>query len=164
MIVHSQTFGHQIIKPVLMLLGETSHEAIALLLTTAILESDLNILPVNSGADQYGIYQLTADMHQRTWDTALAADPDSASIVRGLASQRSFLEQPHLELTSNLSYATAIVWFYYSLSVNGLISNYPTKKISTIWCKLFHHPSSDENLDKFSHLYSSFLQTLQQAA
>jgi hypothetical protein len=37
-----------------------------------------------------------------------------ASLVRGLASQHDFLSQPHAELATNLSYATAIAWFMYT--------------------------------------------------
>ena len=34
--------------------------------------------------------------------------------VRGMASQRDFLCQPHVELTTNLRYATAIAWGVYA--------------------------------------------------
>jgi len=58
----------------------------------------------------YGIFQIDVPSHQRVWDKYLAFNPELASKVRGLASQREFLKQPHLELATNLSYATAIAW------------------------------------------------------
>lgn len=58
----------------------------------------------------YGIYQIDAALHHKLWNQHLAFDPDLASKIRGLASQREFLNNPHIELTTNLSYATAIAW------------------------------------------------------
>lgn len=58
----------------------------------------------------YGIYQIDAALHHKVWNRHLAFDPDLASKIRGLASQREFLNNPHIELTTNLSYATAIAW------------------------------------------------------
>ena len=37
-------------------------------------------------------------------------NPEMASRVRGLASQRAFLSDPDAELQTNLSYCTAIAW------------------------------------------------------
>lgn len=56
----------------------------------------------------YGLFHITAEQHTRLWDTVLVKTPDLASTVRGLASQRQFLKSPHLELCTNLIYATAI--------------------------------------------------------
>lgn len=61
-------------------------------------------------AKNYGIFQIDAPSHQRVWDKYLAFNPELASNIRGLASQHAFLKHPHLELTTNLSYATAIAW------------------------------------------------------
>lgn len=60
-----------------------------------------------------GIFAIDAALHQRVWNQHLAFDPDLASKIRGLASQREFLNNPHIELTTNLSYATAIAWTVY---------------------------------------------------
>jgi hypothetical protein len=60
-----------------------------------------------------GIYHIDSLTHQRVWDKYLAFHPDLASKIRGLASQRAFLINPHLELTTNLRYATAIAWIIY---------------------------------------------------
>lgn len=57
-----------------------------------------------------GLYPIDADLHQRVWDQYLAFNPDLASRIRGLASQHEFLNHPHSELNTNLSYATAIAW------------------------------------------------------
>ena len=61
--------------------------------------------------DKYpGIYPIDAALHMRLWNQCLAFNPDLASRIRGLASQREFLNNPHPELTLNLRYATAIAW------------------------------------------------------
>jgi len=51
----------------------------------------------------------------------LAFHPDLASRIRGLASQRAFLEDPHSELATNLCYATAIAWVMYILHPQELV-------------------------------------------
>ncbi|ASP39313.1 hypothetical protein CHH28_11770 [Bacterioplanes sanyensis] len=57
-----------------------------------------------------GLYPIDAALHLRLWDHCLAFEPDLASRIRGLASQREFLNNPHPELMINLRYATAIAW------------------------------------------------------
>ncbi len=62
-----------------------------------------------------GPYNIDSNSHQMVWDKFLAFHPDLASRIRGLASQRAFLEDPHSELATNLCYATAIAWVMYIL-------------------------------------------------
>lgn len=62
-----------------------------------------------------GPYAIDSHTHQLVWDKYLAFHPDLASRIRGLASQRAFLEDPHSELKTNLCYATAIAWVVYIL-------------------------------------------------
>jgi hypothetical protein len=57
-----------------------------------------------------GLFNITAAQHRDLWDRYLAFNPDLASRVRGLASQRAFLSDPDSELQTNLSYCTAIAW------------------------------------------------------
>lgn len=59
------------------------------------------------------LYPIDSAMHRVVWDQHLAYDPDRASLIRGLASQRQFLVDPDTELTTNLAYATAIAWASY---------------------------------------------------
>jgi len=59
------------------------------------------------------IYPIDTGMHRIIWDQHLAFDPDRASLIRGLASQRQFLNDPDTELKTNLAYATAIAWALY---------------------------------------------------
>jgi hypothetical protein len=76
-----------------------------------VLES-MVLLSSNFGGhpDGLGLYGITPAQHRDIWDNYLAFRPDLASDVRGLASQRRFLELPDLELIANLAYATAIAW------------------------------------------------------
>ena len=60
--------------------------------------------------DGLGLFNITAAQHRDLWDRYLAFNPDLASRVRGLASQRAFLTDPDGELQTNLSYCTAIAW------------------------------------------------------
>lgn len=62
-----------------------------------------------------GPYEIDANSHQLVWDKYLAFHPDLASRIRGLASQRAFLEDPHSELATNLCYSTAIAWVVFIL-------------------------------------------------
>ncbi|MBV6289385.1 hypothetical protein [Pseudomonas aegrilactucae] len=97
-----------VIRPTLLYLGRQCPCAEALLLGVAASQSGMgNALHDHRG---HGLYRIAELRHQSLWDQFLARDPDLASLVRGLASQHAFLSGPHLELTVNLRYATAIAW------------------------------------------------------
>ena len=102
-----------IIRPTLTYLGKHSQAAENLLVAIAQIHAreDNDGSPHSSTA--YGIYQIDVPTHQRIWDKYLAFDCDLASKIRGLASQREFLNNPHIELATNLSYSTAIAWAVY---------------------------------------------------
>ena len=65
--------------------------------------------------DSYGLFHIKEEQHSEIWDHYLVKNPDLASTVRGLASQRQFLHTPHTELCTNLNYATAIAAFALSI-------------------------------------------------
>ncbi|PXX74410.1 MULTISPECIES: hypothetical protein [Pseudomonas] len=97
-----------VIRPTLIYLGNHSRTAESLLLGIAASQSALgSALHDRRG---HGLYRIAEPRHQALWDHYLALDPERASLVRGLASQHAFLSGPHLELTVNLRYATAIAW------------------------------------------------------
>lgn len=97
-----------VIRPTLIYLSRHCASAEALLLGIAASQSALgSALHDRRG---YGLYRIGELRHQSLWDKFLARDPDLASLIRGLASQHAFLSGPHLELTVNLRYATAIAW------------------------------------------------------
>ena len=73
-----------------------------------------------------GIFRITAAQHRDLWDRYLAFNPEIASRVRGLASQRAFLSDPDSELQTNLSYCTAIAWLMYQRS--GLAAAEPQQQ------------------------------------
>jgi len=99
-----------IIRPTLNYLGKYSQAAENLLVAIAQINAANHHQqdPLNSKA--YGLFQIDVPTHQRVWDKHLAFDSELASKIRGLASQREFLNNPHIELATNLSYATAIAW------------------------------------------------------
>lgn len=94
-----------VIRPTLGYLGKTSAAAENLLTAIALLQQQQ---PRGSTAGQ--LYPVDSGLHQKVWNQYLAFEPDIASRIRGLASQREFLNNPHSELRTNLSYATAIAW------------------------------------------------------
>lgn len=97
-----------VIRPTLIYLGRHCATAESLLLGIAASQSALgSALHDRRG---HGLYRIAEHRHQALWDHYLALDPERASLVRGLASQHAFLSGPHLELTVNLRYATAIAW------------------------------------------------------
>lgn len=121
-----------VIRPTLITLNKYSQAAENLLLAIALVKQE-NSHRLNSSCDKnYGIFQIDVPSHQRVWDKYLAFNPDLASKIRGLASQREFLIHPHLELATNLSYATAIAWVLYlaypqaKKSKNSLITKIET--------------------------------------
>ncbi len=63
--------------------------------------------------DGLGVFHITASQHRDIWDRYLAFNPEVASRIRGLASQRAFLSNPEQELQTNLGYAAAIAWLLY---------------------------------------------------
>lgn len=104
----------QVIRPTLMNLGSWNPATEQFLLAAAINAPSLGLFsPSNDGL---GIYRITSAQHRDIWDQYLAYNPELASRVRGLASQRSFLVNPDSELQTNLSYCTAIAWLLYQQS------------------------------------------------
>ncbi len=106
--IAARDLNQHVIRPTLLYLNSQSVAAEALLLGIAACQSSLGAELDNHNG--YGLYRISAFHHQHLWDDHLAGSPDLASRVRGLASQHAFLGAPHLELTVNLRYATAIAW------------------------------------------------------
>lgn len=99
-----------VIRPTLIAIDKYSLAAENLLMAIALVKQEnMHKLEATNGK-AYGIFQIDVPSHQRVWDKYLAFNPELASRIRGLASQREFLKQPHLELATNLSYTTAIAW------------------------------------------------------
>lgn len=136
-----------VIQPTLQRIGVNSTEAEQLLLATAALESGLGSHIKADGQRGLGLYQIHSLTHRHVWDEYLAQKPELASTVRGLASQHDFLEHPHAELTTNLSYATAIAWFIYQRNDDfELPESGEPELLARLW-KRFYHPKSPLSID-----------------
>lgn len=108
MYVTAEHLRDQVIRPTLEYMGAWSASTEAFLLDVAINAPDVGLF---SGRQEgLGLFNITAAQHRDLWDRYLAFNPDLASRVRGLASQRAFLSDPDSELQTNLSYCTAIAW------------------------------------------------------
>jgi len=127
-----------VIRPTLKYLGDYSLSAEALLMATVAVESDMGFHLKHKQGKGLGVYRISPRSHQQVWDRYLAKDPDLASKVRGLASQHEFLMNPHLELTSNLRYATAIAWMIYRRSGRPLPDAADVKALGKFWRRHFH--------------------------
>lgn len=103
-----------VIQPTLEYLGAWTPESEQFLLSTAIEAPDLGLFSARNPG--LGIFNITHEQHREIWDKYLAFNPDLASRIRGLASQRAFLSNPDAELQTNLSYCTAIAWLLYRRS------------------------------------------------
>lgn len=124
-----------VIRPTLAYLGHRNAVAEALLLGIAASQSALGAaLDSRRG---HGLYRISEQRHQALWDHYLAQDPDLASRVRGLASQHAFLSGPHLELTVNLRYATAIAWLMIQSQHRVLPSEDDPLAMARIWRQIF---------------------------
>jgi len=124
-----------VIRPTLIYLGRHSLAAESLLLGIAASQSALgSALHDRRG---HGLYRITELRHQALWDHYLALDPERASLVRGLASQHAFLSGPHLELTVNLRYATAIAWLLVEEQNTPLPAADDVVAMARIWRQTF---------------------------
>ena len=108
MYVTAEHLREHVIRPTLKYLGTWSPASEAFLLDVAINAPDLGLFSARN--EGLGLFHITAAQHRDLWDRYLAFNPDIASRVRGLASQRAFLTNPDSELQTNLSYCTAIAW------------------------------------------------------
>lgn len=114
MYVTSEHLRDQVIAPTLKYLGVWSPAVETFLLNTAVDAPELGLFSDRS--DSLGIFHITSAQHRDIWDRYLAFNPEMASRVRGLASQRIFLTEPDKELQTNLGYCTAIAWLLYKRS------------------------------------------------
>jgi hypothetical protein len=108
MYVTAEHLRDQVIRPTLEYMGALTPANEAFLLNAAITPPDVGLFRTRS--DGLGLFNITAAQHRDLWDRYLAYNPDLASRVRGLASQRAFMSDPDSELQTNLSYCTAIAW------------------------------------------------------
>ena len=108
MYVTAEHLRDHVIRPTLKYLGAWSPAGESFLLKAATDAPDLGLFSARN--DGLGLFHITAAQHRDLWDRYLAFNPDIASRVRGLASQRAFLSDPDSELQTNLSYCTAIAW------------------------------------------------------
>ncbi|MCR9104854.1 MAG: hypothetical protein NXI15_06160 [Gammaproteobacteria bacterium] len=111
MYVTAEHLRDQVIRPTLEYMGAWTATSEAFLLNAAVSAPDLGLFCARK--DGLGLFHITAAQHRDLWDRYLAFNPDLASRVRGLASQRAFLSDPDSELQTNLSYCTAIAWLLY---------------------------------------------------
>lgn len=84
-----------------------------------------------------GPFRISPAQHRHVWDDYLAFNPDLASTVRGLASQRCFLQYPERELVTNLSYACAIAWILIATSGYDLPAADDSAAQVALWQRLF---------------------------
>jgi hypothetical protein len=148
-----------VIRPTLIYLGSHCSTAESLLLGIAASQSALgDALDSRRG---HGLYRITELRHQHLWDDYLARDPDRASLVRGLASQHAFLKGPHLELTVNLRYATAIAWLLIEAQGTPLPRENDVLGMARIWRNTFQPQG---RLRDFSIAWQNCVTALHQVA
>ncbi|AXO89363.1 hypothetical protein DZC75_15625 [Pseudomonas parafulva] len=134
--IAANELSRYVIRPTLVYLGRHNASAEALLLGVAASQSCLGqALHDRRG---HGLYRIGETRHRALWDCYLARDPELASLVRGLASQHAFLGGPHLELTVNLRYATAIAWMLIEEQATPLPAADDVLGLARIWRQTFH--------------------------
>lgn len=143
--INAVQFHHQVVKPTLRLLGVNNHCAEQLLVASAATASGLDPFAQQSGL---GIYQISSEQHRHVWDDYLAFLPDLASTVRGIASQRLFLQQPDQELVMNLAYATAISWLRYCQTLGQSPAQIDSQQLQQCWLRCYQQP---EQTEQFNH-------------
>ncbi|RLA39112.1 MAG: hypothetical protein DRQ64_07580 [Gammaproteobacteria bacterium] len=123
-----------VIAHTLKTLGAYSTAAAKLLELTASLQAEHFSAKPQSGL---GLYRIEPCTHLQIWDGYLAFKPDLASTVRGLASQKAFLQNPHLELATNQGYASAIAWMIYQRRELTLPDAEDQQGLTACWTKYF---------------------------
>ncbi len=125
-----------VIRPTLAYLGVDNKPAQTLLLHCALLSNHYR-----GDDDRLGVYSISPAQHRQIWDDYLAFNPDLASEVRSLASQRWFLENPDRELIANIAYSSAVAWMLFSISGMELPEEEDLEGQVRVWQKLFtEHP------------------------
>lgn len=117
-------------------LGDYSTAAAKLLELTTSLQAEHFASKPQSGL---GLYRIEPSVHLQVWDGYLAFKPDLASAVRGLASQKAFLRNPHFELAANQGYASAIAWMIYQRNELTLPDAEDQQGLTACWAKYFAH-------------------------
>ncbi|MCX4027749.1 hypothetical protein H0A36_21290 [Endozoicomonas sp. SM1973] len=145
-----------VISEALEKLGETSNVACQLLLGTAKTE-DLRAGKQKCVEGQLGVFQISPTIHQAVWDQCLAFLPEQASTIRGMASQRSFLEAPHQELVVNIRYASAIAWSIYCFEGLVLPEQATKLNLAQLWQKYYENGSKKPRLLKHFFQATSIL-------
>lgn len=118
----TQELREQIIHPTLEYLDKSGLGAENVLVAIVTQKQSLTSVQ-QQNSKGLGPFDIDSNTHQTVWDKYLAFHPELASRIRGLASQRAFLEDPHSELATNLCYATAIAWVVYILRPQEILSS-----------------------------------------
>lgn len=133
--IAARDLSRHVIRPTLLYLGRPNPAAESFLLAVAASQSDLGAaLDSRRG---HGLYSISECRHRQLWDNYLARDPELASLVRGLASQHAFLTGPHLELTVNLRYSTAIAWLMVEAHGFHLQPDEDPRVMAKMWREIF---------------------------
>ena len=138
-----------VIRPTLEQLNQWSPAAENLLMGTAAQESQLGFRLASNQLK--GIYRISETTHQQVWDEFLIHDPETASRLRGLASQQQFLQAPHNELAINLSYATGVAWMIYLRHGLSLPDAHNIRELGKCWLNYY----ADRDGKKFGKLSTS---------
>jgi hypothetical protein len=158
MMINAHCLKEQVIKPTLKYLNDLNESTVDLLLGTAAVESNLSPLKEdNAETKGIGLFNISPQSHTDVWDKYLAFDPDLASKIRGLASQRSFLINPHTELSTNLAYATAIAWCIYRRSSVSLKAKESIQNLSHCWNTNYRQPDSAHSSTDFCRHFNELI-------
>ena len=156
--INAHCLKNQVIEPTLNYLNDLNMSTVDLLLGTAAIESNLSPLnELDSDTKGFGLFNISAQSHTDIWDKYLAFDPDLASKIRGLASQRSFLINPHIELSTNLAYATAIAWCIYKHSSVSIKAKESIKNLSLLWNTYYRQSGSKYTSRDFCLRYDDLI-------
>ncbi|MDF1764696.1 MAG: hypothetical protein P1U57_14955 [Oleibacter sp.] len=153
-----------VIRPTLTKMGVNDPAAEQLLLATAAIESSLGMTLKSQSQRGSGLFRMHGLTHRNIWDDYLAMRADLASQVRGMASQREFLNDPHAELATNLRYAAALAWLAYVRQPNFKLPAHPSvRQLGELW-KQFYHPRNDKSIEDFVERHKELIAITTEAA
>lgn len=143
-----------VIAPTLRHLDQHREEAVSLLLGTAAVESGGGTSLRSTAGRQWGLYHMSAFVHDELWREFLPTRIEVRKIESLLAPGRPGIEQ----LAWNFAYATAMAWMWYC---RGAAAVPPADNLyaqAHFW-KRYYHPAADKKLQHYIFAYDDYVVT-----
>lgn len=153
----SLQLAEYVVRPVLQSMDAWSPGAENLLLGTAAQESAMGrYIHQVGGGPALGIYQCEPATHKDIWDNFLVYRDELSEVVRSWSSGR-YSDEPELELTGNLFYATAICRIHYMRVSAALPAAENKQAIGQYWKNHYNSVLGAGTVEEFLENYDRYV-------